>query len=615
MTCTGCAMDLPDYMMDAKGRCPQCSTNYDLIKRSIERGEPANGPKQLFDEAWKEVTAEREAKRPAEAAATAEAIGRLREHHEVESARKERVKAAAPVLQAHHEDVVEETREKEQEATEARALARKELARRALARKHLLPYVRYQNPSYQAGWVHKDICRRLERFSRQVAEQKSPRLMLFMPPRHGKSLLASQNFPAWHLGNYPKHDIITASYSASLATDFSKKIRAQLQDKRYGQIFPKQGLDAENRNAEGWMTRAGGMFVPAGVGGPITGRGAHILTIDDPVKNREEAESATTRASIKDWYTSTAYTRLAPGGGILIILTRWHDDDLAGWLLEQEANGQGDSWEVIRYPAIATEDEAFRQEGEPLHPDRYPIEALTRIKNAVGVRDWQALYQQDPVAEDGDFFKAPDFRYYTPAERPNLDDLTVYAAWDFAIGTKEHNDFTVGIVVGIDRALNVWVLDMYRGRWGSLEIIDQMFACYDRWRPAIMGAERGQIEMALGPLINEQKRQRRKMAMRIEPLKPGKRDKQVRASPIRGLIEMHRVHFPRSAPWFDDLVAEMLRFPNGKHDDQVDSLAWIGQMIEQFNPRPVITPKPKKSWRDKLEQYVVSGSKGSSMAS
>ena len=283
------------------------------------------------------------------------------------------------------------------DAFDAKEEAKLELMRRELCRRRLLPFVERFNDQYEAGWVHKDICARLEQFSKDVAERKSPRLMLFMPPRHGKSELASKTFPGWHLGRHPDHEVISCSYTGDLAMDFSRKVRELLRDQRYHQVFKDTKLDKDSQSAQRWNTTNRGGYVAAGVGGPITGRGAHVLIIDDPIKNRDDAESETNRSSIWNWYTSTAYTRLAPGGGVLIILTRWHDDDLAGRLLTKMKENEGDEWDVIQYPALATEDEPFRKKDEALHPERYDETALLRIKRAVGPRDWSALYQQNPV--------------------------------------------------------------------------------------------------------------------------------------------------------------------------------------------------------------------------
>jgi predicted phage terminase large subunit-like protein len=218
-----------------------------------------------------------------------------------------------------------ETRSKPGQERSRQEAAKRELARRELARRHLLPFILKFQPDYQAGWVHKDICERLERFHRAVQNKESPRLMLFMPPRHGKSMIASQYFPAWAFGQDSRLEMIAASYAQSLQLDFSRKIQDLLRDPEYKELFPDTRILKDNESVERWALgderyrRQRGGYLAAGVGGPITGRGANILIIDDPVKNRQEADSETSRKTVKDWFSSTAYTRLAPGGGILII--------------------------------------------------------------------------------------------------------------------------------------------------------------------------------------------------------------------------------------------------------------------------------------------------------
>lgn len=490
--------------------------------------------------------------------------------------------------------------------------ARKERAQRELCRRHLLPFVKKFNPKYEPGWVHKDICQRLEKFSQDVRDKKSPRLMLFMPPRHGKSELASRTFPAWHLGHCPDHEIIACSYSSSLALKFSRKVRSLVREQGYRAVFPGVGLDDENKAAENWTTNKGGAYMAAGVSGPLTGNGCHVGIIDDPVKNREEAESETVRESIKDWYTSTFYTRLAPGAGILIILTRWHDDDLAGWLLEQEKLG-GDQWEVVKYPAIAEQDEPFRKAGESLHPARYDLGALARIRNAVGPRDWEALYQQNPVASDGDYFKADYIRYYLPKDLPPLEELKIYQAWDLAIGTKEHNDYSVGVTIGVDVRENIYVLDNQRVRVPAHELVELILDQYEQWSPERVGIEKGHIEMTLGPFLKKRIRERRCYGFNYEELKTGRRDKIARSRPIQGRMQQGMVYFPTRAPWVQQMVNELLRFPNGKHDDQVDALAWIGQMMDTFSVYTAPKPKKKKSWKDLLSAHMVGGDRKNHM--
>ena len=490
---------------------------------------------------------------------------------------------------------------KEEQKLTQEAAAHRELALRALARKHMLPFVERFDSNYQAGWVHKDICQRLEQFSHAVTQRESPRLMLFMPPRHGKSTLASIAFPAWHLGRNPEHEFISCSYSGSLAMSFSRKVRHQLREPNYKNVFSDASLDPTSQSVESWLTTKGGGYVAAGVGGGITGKGAHVLVIDDPVKNREDAESEYSRDSVWDWYTSTAYTRLAPGGGILVILTRWHDDDLAGRLLAAAADG-ADDWEVVKYPAIAEQDEEFREEGEALHPERYDVSSLSKIQKAIGPRDWSALYQQNPVADEGDYFNRDMINYYDEADL-DYTRLRYYCAWDLAIGQRERNDYSVGLVVAVDEYDKLYVVDCVRGKWDGFELVERILDLYETWRPGVVGIEKGHIEMALGPFLEKRVRERRLNEAYFRDLKTGRRDKEARARAIQGRMQQGMVYFPKEPLWVGPLIAELLRFPNGVHDDQVDALAWIGLMMTEF--ATYIEPiEHVPSWRDRLRKMA-----------
>lgn len=575
-TCPKCETGHPTTLFNANGFCVYCA--------------------QALAQSVADLTIRKQAESPVDDALA----HRRREHLKIQAQKK----LALAKVQADKDK--RESRDTELNAMEA---AKQELARRELAKDHLLPFILRFNEKYDAGWVHKDICDKLEWFSAAVAAKQSPRLMIFMPPRHGKSEIGSRSFPAWHLGRYPDHEFIGCSYGSDLANGFSRKVRDVVKDPSFNAVFPECRVNKDSQSVEQWLTTSGGGYSAAGVGGPITGKGAHVLVIDDPVKNRADAESATARDSVWDWYTSTAYTRLAPGGGVLVILTRWHDDDLAGRLLRKQQEGEGDEWVVVEYPAQAISDELFRKAGEPLHAERYDNEALERIKRAVGSRDWQALYQQNPTPEEGEYFEKSMFQWYGPKDIPDYGDLNFYTAWDFAIGQKEQNDYSVGVTVGVDKHDNTYVVDVQRGHWGTLELVDKVLQVYKTWRPAITGLERGHIEMTLRPFLDKRIREERLTSFYIEELKPGTRDKIARARSIQGRMQQGLVYFRKHCNATALLVAEMMRFPNGVHDDCVDAMAWIGQMLSLLvRPRELKAP-PKKSWKDKLNK-IARGTSG-----
>ena len=781
----------------------------------------------------------------------------------------------------------------------------KELISRTLARRRLLPFVQRMNERYDAGWVHEDICRRLEKFSDDVAAGLSPRLMILMPPRHGKSELASRMFPPWHLGRHPEHEFIACSYNLSLAMGFSRKVKQVIDDPAYQGVFPTK-LDPNNQSTEEWgIAGERGGYVAAGIGGPITGKGAHVLVIDDPVKNAEEADSADGREKVWEWYLSTAYTRLAPGGGVLIIQcmvgdtpvllangaecrldtlragdkvatysrgllatsdvkavksnghdsvfkittssgkivrangrhpflaavdgelkwvrtrslttthkivalpgsggngealpvlprgvespsaaegsvrrtttsrsgltgtaprasilsrvetptsstataslspsttnswqnkeacaacagspqatispttgrtsspsitattparsedccattatqesdtlelspwhlplpgisdftlddivsvepggveevfdvqiertenfianglvshnTWWHDDDLSGRIQQMMVSGADDEdidqFEVMKYPALATADEyldedtgelvtaepedpswlakvmrrlrLLRHKGDALHPARYDgkklnkIRALNRKDDGTDGRWWSALYQQNPVPDDGGYFTKSQFKR---AQVPHISRCNVFIAWDFAISEKKQNDYTVGSVGLQDEDDMLHVAEIVRFKSAdSFFIVESILNLSARWPSAsqVIGFEDGQIWRAIEALLKKRMRERR-MYPAIVVLPPIT-DKLARARPLQGRMQQGMVSFSSSGEWYEEVRNEMLRFPAGVHDDQVDSLAWMTKMaMERAAPRKKVHPG-LRSWRDKLK--------------
>jgi predicted phage terminase large subunit-like protein len=505
-----------------------------------------------------------------------------------------------------------------------------ELASRELCRRKLLPFIQRFRPKYTAGWVHEDICRRIERFVKDVEDGKEPRLLLMMPPRSGKSEISSRHTPAWILGQHPEWEIIAASHTSSLSLSFSRYLRDVMRDPAYTAVFPDACLDPSSQSVENWNLTKGGGYLAAGVGTGITGRGAHVLLLDDLVKDIEAADSITIRDNTWEWYLSTAYTRLAPGGGVLGLMTWWHADDWAGRIQEAMNAGDGDKFEIIRYPAINEYGDEYimpddsikefaptdppppegarltRKQNTAVHPARYTTEAMQRIKRNLTAggqkRVWDALYQQNPIPDEGNYFAKDMFRYY--GAQPRRDDLYIYQAWDFAISTGKESDYTVGTCIGVDHRDNVYVLDVRRFRSSdSFMIVDSILDFSEQYNADALGFEDGQIWKTMETQFSKRCEERR-MFPAFEILKP-LTDKLVRANPLRGRMQLGKVFFDSHAAWFTELFKEMLHFPAGKHDDIVDSLAWaIRLTLSRIAPRQKdYTPK-MKSWKDKLPGFT-----------
>lgn len=534
-----------------------------------------------------------------------------------------------------------------------------EMAKRVLARRSLIHFTKRFYPQYTPGWVHYDIARRLEQFMRDVESKKSPRLMLLVPPRHGKSELASIRFPAFVLGHHPEWEVINCGYNLDLPMKFSRKVREIVRDPGYKPLFNESMLDPDSQSAEAWNTTAGGGFTAAGVGGGITGKGATVLIIDDPIKNQEEADSIIVRDGLWDWYWSTAYSRLSPGGGVLVIQTWWHDDDLAGRLQQKMISEEdSDKFVIIKYPALAEKweyrnkqsdlierydvpldaahDDKLRQSraigntnpivlddrydllrmpGEALHPERYDERMMTSMRANQPPRIWSALYQQNPVPDEGVYFKQEYFKYEPVS--PTAYQRNVFQAWDFAIGERQVNDYTVGVTLIQDETDALHLVEVIRFRGDSFTIVEEMLNAVDRWgseptAPLTLGVEDSQIWKAIKPLF-EKRCSERKTYPPFEVLKP-LTDKLARARSLQGRMQQGRVYFPKDAPWLNDVHTELLRFPAGAHDDIVDAMAWAVNLCVGRSPRVMPKPKMPPSWREKVSQHVSMQGEYSHMA-
>lgn len=402
------------------------------------------------------------------------------------------------------------------------------------------------------------------------------RLMVFEPPRHGKSLLSSRLFPGYYLARLPEKWVGLCSYEATLAQDFSRSARE-------GFIRVGGDIRSDSTAVNLWQTVSGGGMWAAGVGGPITGRGADLGLIDDPIKNDEEAASETIRKKHKSWYDSTFYTRLEPGAAQVVTQTRWNEDDLSGHLLEQEKH-EPEGWHIINFEAIkervqitvpesCTLAKDWRKPGEALCPERYNTQALNRIKGRIGSYFWNALYQQRPSSIEGAFLKRAWWKYYQ-AQPPEFDSLL--QSWDISFKDTDGSDYVVGQVWGRAGA-RTYLLDQVRDRMdfpATCEAVKQLTA---KWPTARLKLVE---DKANGPAVIAALRHQIPGLVAVNP-DGGKVARAAAASP---LIEAGNVYLPDPtiAPWVGDLVSECSVFPNGANDDQVDALT---QAINRLYPK------------------------------
>ncbi len=396
-----------------------------------------------------------------------------------------------------------------------------------------------------------------------------------MPPGAAKSTYASILYAPWHLAQNPRANIIAASHTAELAEKFGRRVRNLI-----AEHSPVLGvaLAPDSQAAGRWETDHGGEYFAAGVGGAIAGRRADLVVIDDPIRSREDADSETVRDKIWDWYKSDLYTRLKPGGRIVLIQTRWHEDDLAGRLLADMAAG-GDHWDVISLPALAeANDPLGRTVGQPLWPEWEDEANLERKRRAVGARDWSALYQQRPAPEDGDYFKKEWLKPYDIA--PDAKIMRIYGGSDYAV-TADGGDYTVHAVVGLDPEGRMYLLDLWRKQAASDEWVEAFCDLVIKWKPLGWAEEQGQIKSGVGPFLDRRQRERKAFVFREQF--PTRGDKAIRAQSIRGRMAMEGLYVHEKAEWFPSLRSELLSFPAGKHDDQVDALGLVGQLLNKMS--------------------------------
>ncbi len=470
-------------------------------------------------------------------------------------------------------------------------------------RTNFLDFVKYSMPDpddpddisqsmFKDAKHHRALAKVLEK----VEKGHIPRLIVSMPPRHGKSELISRRFVPWIQGKDPYRNVIFATYNEDFAKDFGADVRNIMTLPQYKHVFPNFGLRKGGASKSRIQTSSGGMSVFVGRGGSITGRGGDFVILDDPIKDSIEANSPTLREQLWQWFTQVLMTRLmTASASIVIVQTRWHEDDLVGRLTDPTnphfSEEEASKWKIINLPALAEDDDPLgRKNGELLWPDRFDMEFM-EAQRRLDPRGFSALYQGKPTPEDGDLFQRQNLKYYNKRDLPN--DLRIYAASDHAVGVdKTRNDATCLLVVGVDTNDDIYLLDCWWQKQATDKVVNGMLELMRKYKPLIWWAEKGHISKAIGPFLRKRMAEE-KVYCRIEEVTPV-HNKVQRAQSILGRMAMQKVLLPRQSHWTQKATDELLKFPNTRHDDFVDTIAWIGMGLSRLaSPSGTIRQKTK----------------------
>lgn len=467
------------------------------------------------------------------------------------------------------------------------------------------------------------------------------KLLITMPPRHAKSFYGTINFPAYCMMRDPTREIMVAGYNSELAATFGRQTREIVTNPANLKSFPKFKLSQESRAVDFWKTVEGGAYYAVGMGGTTTGRGANILIVDDPYKTREEADSTVKRNKIWDFYTASLLTRMQPHRNgkppILIVThTRWNPDDIGARIMESDEFKRGE-WFHLNYPAIRTIESGIEikrsdlPKDDPryipariivngkdvnitssymnksdkyvscerevaLWPERFPLKELKKIRERIGDREFEALYQQNPYVLGGNIIKTSWFKRYTPETCPT-EFHAIVIGLDTAFKTKSWNDFSVITVAGITELGDIYILKVYREKLEYPDLKRKLVNINSVWRGR--GLRGWYVEDAASgqSLIQDM---RHGSSLTILPWKPGTNDKTNRCTSITPIIEGGRVFIPEEADWLDDWEVELSQFPSGKHDDQVDSLVIVIDVASKM----VVTGE--KFFNESIGNYIVS---------
>lgn len=483
--------------------------------------------------------------------------------------------------------------------------------RALVARDDLLAFTEFTMPDpefpnditksrYKAAKVHREVAKALQQLIKgelfNADGSVCNQLIFCMPPRGGKTELATKRLAAWVSGKFPEWDLAVASYSDTMAEDMGADVRAILTSPQYHQVFPSHRLRKGGTAKSNIQTDKGGRLVFVGRGGALTGRGMVVGLGDDLFKDHEEARSQTIRDQAWNWFTKVFMTRRMKRKIVILTMTRWHSDDVIGRITDPENPHynaiEAAKWKIIRLPAIAEEDDPLgRKPGEALWPEAYDLDFL-HSQQRMDPLGFAALYQQSPTVADGTLFRRENIQRYDPKDLP--DELRFYAASDHAVGTKQRNDPSCFGKAGVDAQGNLWFTEVFWDRVNSERAVEQMLSMGTGHNaPLIWWAEKGHISMSIGPFLNKRMVETQRFINMREITPSG--DKQTRAQSIAARVAVGKVFFPRGPIW-DKAIEQMLAFPNGTNDDFVDMLSLFGIGLQsQFGvsapAKPKVEPK------------------------
>lgn len=439
---------------------------------------------------------------------------------------------------------------------------------------------------FEPALHHRLIVRELEALERGEFDN----LEVSAPPGSAKTTYVSHLFPAWYLARNPDHLILSGSHTQDFAQRKIGRVVRNLVEKNSEDLGI--AISADSGAMADWALVSGGGYRAVGVGTAVAGERADLGLVEDPFARWEDAQSPNAQEEAWEWYTGDFTPRLKPQAKRVIVMTRFNEFDLLGRIRERDAR-LGIRWKRIVLPMIAVEgDPLGRDVGERLWPEWFTEAQVIEARS--DPRKWSALYQQQPSPETGDYFKAEWLRPYDKA--PPRETLTIYGASDYAV-TSGGGDYTVHAVAGLDPDGRMYLLDLWRGQKSSDVWIDAFCDLVLKWKPLTWAEERGQIIAGVGPFLEERIRKRKAYVAREQFT--SRTDKAVRAQSFRGRIATDGLYVPLDAPWYPDLRAEMLAFPAGVHDDMVDALGLIGQLLDTM----VAGQKPKPKGERKPDGY------------